>query len=72
MTTTINCLMFGSILGLPVLMTFMEGDEAFSSENLSDEQLLDIGTLLPIASLLYYLHSSTLILVNETSDYHTF
>ena len=38
-----------SILGLPVLMTFMEGDEAFSSENLSDEQLLDIGTLPPIA-----------------------
>ena len=30
-------------------MTFMEGDEALSSENLSDEQLLDIGTLPPIA-----------------------
>ena len=24
-------------------MSFMEGDEAFSSENLSDEQILEIG-----------------------------
>ena len=64
--------MLGSILGLPVLMTFMEGDEAFSSENLSDEQLLHIGTLSPIELLLYYRHSSTVISINKTSDYHTF
>ena len=44
-------------LGLPVLMTFMEGDEAFSSEHLSDEQLLDIGTFCSIVSLLWHRYS---------------
>ena len=29
--------------GVPVLMAFMEGEESFISETLSDEQLLQIG-----------------------------
>ena len=37
--------------GLPALIAFTEGDEAFSSENLSDEQLLEIGILFPINSV---------------------